>query len=586
MSDGREAPVAPARTGPATGVVIVHGVGSQPQSETLRWFADPLVAWLRAWHRAHPSTSPGDAFRVESSHLSYGDALRPREPAHLELHLPPFDTWPAQDWIVAEAWWAARLEAPELKRMATWALGHFANFFSTLIYQTFVRLLVLIGRLVRKRKVGPVTLRYDEPGWFGALVEFASAVVLLLTYLAASVIVIPLIVVLYVLARIPIEAAQRFILVRLLTPLLVDNVGDFEVYVDDEVQALHVRHKVEETIDWLVRTRGCTHVIVIGHSQGTVVSFDALAGGHLLHKERTTKLITVGSPLNSAWSQAPGDERLQQETLEETYWLDIWSFYDFIHGGKDLERPNGIALASASDRLRWEMRWWENGPERLRVVNRMNVRTEHGGYWVNREQVMSRIAQEIDCPDRHHWKSRFFFTDEADRIERRRVRVTSLTLWRLAALGGFFGVVAVRFASGQSLAGIGRVARDLVSLVPGGAGVLQGLVAFLEWARGQLGDGIQPESWTLVLLALVVLAASFQSAHLFLTSVLYDPWDADEGEASVQPALGPADPWSVALRSAFVLALLGALAWYLAVAAPDGVIVMALLVTLAAILIP
>lgn len=32
------------------GVVFVHGVGSQPQSATVREFGQPLVDWLREWH--------------------------------------------------------------------------------------------------------------------------------------------------------------------------------------------------------------------------------------------------------------------------------------------------------------------------------------------------------------------------------------------------------------------------------------------------------------------------------------------------------------------------------------------------------
>src|SRR5205823_12794347 len=36
-------------------------------------------------------------------------------------------------------------------------------------------------------------------------------------------------------------------------------------------------------------------------------------------------------------------------------------------------------------------------PESIRVVNRMDVLTDHGGYFTNDEEVLRRVAAEIDA---------------------------------------------------------------------------------------------------------------------------------------------------------------------------------------------
>jgi hypothetical protein len=43
---------ASASPSPSIGVVFVHGIGSQPQSSTLREFAQPLIDWLALWHES------------------------------------------------------------------------------------------------------------------------------------------------------------------------------------------------------------------------------------------------------------------------------------------------------------------------------------------------------------------------------------------------------------------------------------------------------------------------------------------------------------------------------------------------------
>ena len=133
------------------GVLFVHGVGSQRQSATVREFGEPLLAWLREWHRSHDDprwwnaqhTQRIHGFRVLWSHLSYGTSTD--EPAGFAVHIPPFHIapdreLPSQTWVVTEAWWASRLEAPPFSTMTGWALRSYRRAVMRLLRGTLRRL--------------------------------------------------------------------------------------------------------------------------------------------------------------------------------------------------------------------------------------------------------------------------------------------------------------------------------------------------------------------------------------------------------------------------------------------------------------
>lgn len=544
-----------------TGVVIVHGIGSQPQSQTLRWFTESLVAWLQDWHDAHPSPrTPPDEFRVDSSRLSYGGGLV--GPAQVQLHIPAFDRWPAREWVIAEAWWATRLEAPSLEQMFQWSGGHLLRAGWALLRESGDRLLLLIARARGRRRIRGRTTYFSEPGAGGALVELAGTFLLFLAYLLLFVPAVIALLVLYALSFIPVQAWQRFVLIQLIRPLIVDNLGDFEVYVTDEIQALHIRHKVEETVEWLVETAHCDRVVIVAHSQGAVVAFDALTGKHLKHLGKVKKFITLGGALNRAWLLAPECRRLQETLPDHMLWLDLWSFYDFVHGG-ELERDGGNPLVQPTLALRHKMHWTEAGPRSREVFNSMNVLTEHGLYFSNREQCASRLAQEIDDPDGYFVDSRFWFSDQDERTKRRRLRVTTLVGWRLAALGSFAAAVSLRWWLGRSFADVTSALKDILAFIPGTAGLLDLPIGPLRWLRSIIGDVVEPERWAAVLAALALVALAFVVAYLVLTRFVYDPWDRKEAAASVQPVLEEPHRPGILWRTAIVLFVFAALTSFL-----------------------
>src|SRR5438552_18345032 len=62
-------------------------------------------------------------------------------------------------------------------------------------------------------------------------------------------------------------------------------------------------------------------------------------------------------------------------------WINVWSAYDPVSGGR-LRVPDGIRLPD----------------EQFEVTNWMNVILDHGGYFSNREEFLSRLAQELESP--------------------------------------------------------------------------------------------------------------------------------------------------------------------------------------------
>jgi len=573
------------------GVVFVHGIGSQPQSSTLREFAQPLIDWLALWHESRGI----DGCTLRSAELSYGGALG-GGPARLRLDLPAVTndrgTWPARSWVMAEAWWATRLEAPGFTHMLLWSFGILWRADAKLIEQTAYRWRLLLARVLG-RPIDGRQPAYSEPGLFGTFIELVSTALLIGGYtlggIAGYLVLLPLIVI----AQIPIQRFQQFVLVNLIRPLLVDAVGDFTTYLQDDIQALNIRESVATTIDWLVEKESCDQVVVLAHSQGTVVAFDALASQSAKHTDKVKKLVTFGEALNKAFELAH-QRRLEGTLPPHIFWLDVWAYYDPVPGGQ-LVRDGTTKLVKPDPALAQRMHWSEStvhwgapdgpptGPQPREVTNGMNVLTDHGGYWRNAEQFIARIAQEIDDPDAYYQDSRFMFLDEKERSKRRRMRVTTLVGWRLMAmfLYAFAVLGRVTHAGWSRLDSDGRQFGDWVGSIPG-AQVLQipgeivsaiGSLASLlaepfhavpavATRLDQLREAVDPmrfEPLAHIALGALLFAGMFAVLYLVLVWLLFTRWSSRELRASVKPGWAPEQPliWLRTLAMLVPLFLLG-----------------------------
>ena len=574
-----------------TGVVFVHGVGSQAESGTLREFGEPLVDWLREWHRSRKATG----FDLRRAALSYGGGLE--GPARLELSLPAYadgeSHHPAREWVVAEAWWASRFAAPSFAEMVRWSFRNLWRALAKLVEETADRVSLLAIRVSGVQSVRMRKPALSDPGLFGAFIELLSTVLLTLGYLSAALLGYVLLIPLFVIAQVPIPRFQQFVLTTIIRPLLIDSVGDFTIYAEDDIQALNIRSKVTRTIDWLATTGDCREIIIVAHSEGAVIAFDALTNGEAEHADRVTKLITFGSGLNKAFDLYKEQPRFAGTLPTHIFWLDIWAYYDPVPAGQLVRRGN-IKLVDPPEALQREMIWTEHyvhpradrsqvtptGPLPREVTNGMNVLTDHTAYWRNSEQFVARIAQEVDTPRQIYRSSRFHFPDQAARTRRRRVRITTLVGWRLAAMYLFAIAVYARFVHGgiAQLAADGLGVRSWVSGLPGSdllaipgevIGVFGGLVDLVVApARGAPGlgpilkgaqdltDPARYETVAMAALGVTFFASVFAVVYIVLAWLLFHPWSERERRDSIGPTLPPSRPLILSRSIAMIAPLL------------------------------
>ncbi|CAN5262914.1 hypothetical protein BH18CHL2_BH18CHL2_03630 [soil metagenome] len=399
-----------------TGVVFVHGIGDQKQSATLREQGGPLLDWVWGWHTAR-GIRGDDALIPQWSKLSYAAPLE--GPARFALGMPAYtsadsgESWPAREWIVAEGWWAPRLEPPSAVAMLTWSLRILGQFWESLTDEALGR--THLGRSLPSFAIPETRL--------ATALELVGNGFLVVAYLLLSVLSFPLVFGLLVIAQIPIPPLQRFVLLELVRPLLVDRIGDFWIYLHDYPQAMHIRRAVEEAVDYLASREDCRDILVVAHSQGTVVAFDALTSKAIKHIDRVRTFITVGGALNRAWTLEQGVKMLDGKLPAHIRWVDIRASYDPVPG-----EP----LTRFRDRA-----------HDVEIANAMNVISDHDDYWRNPEQFISRLAQEIDVASvpglaesaGKHEASRFWPGQERQRllVLRRLHRAYALVFWRIVA---------------------------------------------------------------------------------------------------------------------------------------------------------
>ena len=417
-------------------VLIVHGVGEQKKSATLLYIASPLVNWILHWASqfyGQPKTEVGS---VELSFAPFdvgaGDA-----PAYARL------AFGEQEWHFAEAWWAGSNFHPDFGTMLWWSLVHLRDLIDQMVRNT----------AERARNLWPLTRdeQSTQPAWFWQLVDLVNCVALGVLYVLACALGYVLLVPLMLLAQIPIESVQNFVLIKILHPVLTAGAGEFRMYLDDELQAANVRHRVGASARWLMQKADCEELIIVAHSEGCVVSLGMLSDPVYADvAARTRKLLTFGAGLNKSWLIKPKLARLFGPLRGDTLWTDFWASYDPVPAGpldptrrvvdgkscqiSDVYKPAGDALTQVGA---------AGAPIEEQVSNGMNVLTDHGGYFTNDEQVILRLASEIGAP--HHQDAAFWPAPEVlrDGVRARRTRVCALALWRdiataawlLAALG-------------------------------------------------------------------------------------------------------------------------------------------------------
>src|SRR5688572_1454140 len=105
------------------GVLFVHGVGQQPEGDTLLAWGEPLIRWADRWLSRGSKEGTTGSFHVLSTRLTpskTGDAFPPHATA--ELRVKENGTQRESSWVLAESWWGGDVQPPPFGRFAGWLL--------------------------------------------------------------------------------------------------------------------------------------------------------------------------------------------------------------------------------------------------------------------------------------------------------------------------------------------------------------------------------------------------------------------------------------------------------------------------------
>ena len=321
---------------------------------------------------------------------------------------------------------------------------------------------------------------------------------------------------------IPIGAIRKRVEIAMADTFIIEWFGDLPVILDDQSQSAAIRTRLLERVDWL-RENGCTNVVLVAHSGGTIVSFATL-----LRYDHATfpvaKLVTLGEAIKLAWSleakskgwvpgnSIRGNVKVNHPTMR---WVDVWASYDPAPSGelRGCREAPLLAVERVPEVSSGRYMFVESRP----VTNFMHLGLDHGGYWLNDEGFLIPLIRQIDDPTGDGSASRFYADPlgRTVRTERRIRRVALLLAWRWAAL--LFGVLAVVAAALRtSLAAAGDAVAGVFGLLPGHelvSGTIDGIGNAVSVVFNSLGLTGIPE-WLadvgqVVLGALVPVVATF-----------------------------------------------------------------------------
>lgn len=492
-----------------TGVLFVHGIGTQAPAETFLDWAGPIVDLLTDWRTAREDDGPPrerDApDRIDDPVWRAEFAFNAASPPYLELAIPAHAGLPETTWVLTEAWWAADLRPPSLGRTVDYLRRRMRTVVSGIAEGYSARSRRLTDLAVATQVIGtgrpPLDWRLIEAldrtqsMAFGARPVSLTAGVLGTVALGGY----------DLLRRIPIGPIRDFAARRMIDSFLVDWFGDLPVLLDDHIQAANVRARLARSIEGLLRD-GCDAIVIVAHSGGALVSFETLLDPAYAHL-RVDKLITLGQGLGLAWRLA-ADPEVQEirpghrlvgnlaRARPGLRWVDVWSTYDPApagplpaRGGLSAEEavepgaPTVVATADPGDEpwlLRADVGDVLPPSDEPRIVvesrpvtNEMNVLTDHGAYWANPEGFLIPLVRHLDAALGGADASRFYRdrTARARRIVWRRQRVASLAAWgwSCAVVGAvvLLVLIALQASGDERLTRGGDLISAAWSLVPG-----------------------------------------------------------------------------------------------------------------------
>ena len=227
-----------------TGVVFVHGIGTQGPGETFLDWSGPIVELLTDWREAEAAAHPTDpgAERIDDPVWRAEFTFNAASPPYLELSIPEHSGVPSTTWVITEAWWASDLRPPDLGRTIDYLRRRMATVVSGIAagYRDRSPRLVELAQATDVIGEGPPPLDWRlaedldrvQSRTFGARpvgwLVGGSGILALAGY--------------DVLRRVPIPVVRDFAVRRMIDSFLIDWFGDLPVLLDEQYLAsLHVR---------------------------------------------------------------------------------------------------------------------------------------------------------------------------------------------------------------------------------------------------------------------------------------------------------------------------------------------------------
>lgn len=537
------------------GILFVHGIGTQRKGETLTNFGGGLYKWLDS------AKDRGECRQFERVTLNDARLVAPEDPgapAHANLTLHPVGVaqTPVQ-WLLAESWWAEAFAAPSFTDLASWGV----NIVPWTLGSHF-------GAHVRAIWV----TRHDNSSalaWATWLMRLTRGLVSLAASLFLSVAALAALVLMLIIALVPISAVRKWL--GTVQQVLAASIGDSYTFVARPFEAAAIVGQVRRDLQWL--SDRCDHLVIIAHSQGAAVSFEAIRYGvpsklrlfftlgsglrklvelkHIMASDgrfQRAAFLTLGGLLLSpvalvvipALYQNPAALFVDQDPAT---WVILPAeaiigvallaagLVDFARGfGRDLARENGATLADT------EMRWVDcyasadavpNGATfetlpgipasetlkqfSIEVCNSRSVSADHTSYWANLDEFVSIVAAALQLSGVPGLAA--ITTIDASWLtairRRRRWRVAFLVSARWSAAAGAVAALARYWSEYSAIA-------------------MWGLAVASRWLRSMLGLAVAPAAPARPSLWHAALIASLVIGGYLASRIAWNRWNASE----------------------------------------------------------
>jgi hypothetical protein len=226
------------------GVLLVHGIGTQPARDTLVRWDDVLLKLI--------GRATKNQVILTLRRASPGDRSG-EKPAEVAVDFRAGDQ--KEKWLLAEGWWADSFPAPTYAELVSWSV-----------------------RAVPWSIAVHIAQRYWQPDRQASgkakLIALANAVVHLLVALALAPVFIALLALVLLLGLVPIPQLRSLILSAQST--ITGTVGDSLAFVESPLRAALIRTRIFEGLNRLQAR--CERTVIVAHSQGAAAALDALGG--------------------------------------------------------------------------------------------------------------------------------------------------------------------------------------------------------------------------------------------------------------------------------------------------------------------